>query len=51
MAFILLMILLFVFAGEGNHPTADLDATEAACAEIEIGLDELTRTPSATPSS
>lgn len=29
----------------------DLDAAETACADLEIGLDELTPTPSSTPSS
>ena len=29
----------------------DLDVAKTACADIEIGLDQLTRTPSATPSS
>ena len=29
----------------------DLDAAETACADMEIGLDELTSNPSSTPSS
>ena len=29
----------------------DLDAAETACADMEIGLDELTPNPSSTPSS